>query len=148
MQKTYFLLILLLSLESSTCSITTCGHPIPEGLRDDCSNGLVTATTDDVGNTPDSCCLARGIETYSDDYGQRGTDYRDYCIQIKKSKALEYVNLLEDYFKGVYLDQIILRCGSELVYDSEDPSFSSESSSRLSHIRTLNLWILFTFLLF
>ena len=147
MQKTYFLLILLLSLES-IYSLTKCGTPIPEDFNNDCSNGRVTETSDDVGNTPDSCCLARGIETYSDDNGQRGTDYIDFCIQIKKSKALEYVNLLEDYFKGVYLDQIILRCGSELVYDSEDPSFSSESSSRLSHIRTLNLCILFIFLLF
>ena len=148
MQKTYFLLILLLSLESSICSITTCGHPIPEGLRDDCSNGLVTATTDDVGNTPDSCCLARGIETYSDDYGQRGTDYIDYCIQIKKSKALDYVSLVEKYLNGPYLDQIIIKCGSELVYDSEDPSFSRELSSLSSYIRTLNIWILFIFLLF
>ena len=115
----------------------------------DCSNGLVTKTTDDVGNTPDSCCLARGIESYSNDYGHRDTDYSDYCIQIKKSKALDYASLLEDIFRGPYLDQIIIKCGSELVYDSEDPSFSAESSSSfLSYIRTLNLWILFIFLLF
>jgi hypothetical protein len=62
MQKTYFLLILLLSLES-IYSLTKCGTPIPEGFKNDCSNGLVTETSDDVGNTPDYCCLARGIET-------------------------------------------------------------------------------------
>ena len=141
-----------MSLES-IYSLTTCGRPTPGPMRDDCSNGLVTKTTDDVGNTPDSCCLARGIESYSDDYGHRDTDYSDYCIQIKKSKALDYASLLEDIFRGPYLDQIIIKCGSELVYDSEDPSFSSESSassstSFFSCIRTLNLCLLFIFPLF
>ena len=126
MQKTYFLLILLLSLES-IYSITRCRSSDGYSVRDDCSNGIVTETTDDLGNTPDSCCLAKGIERYSDDYGQRNTDVSTLCLQIKKSKALDYVSLLEDLFTGYYLDQITMTCGSELVYDSKDPSFSEGS---------------------
>ena len=145
MQKAYFLLILLLSLES-IYSITRCSSSDGYSVREnDCSNGIATATTDDLGNTPDSCCIAKGIEHYSEE-GKRYTDVTTLCLQIEKSKALDYVSLLEDWFTGYYLDQITMECGAELVYDSTNPSFSK--ASFLSYIRTLNLFVLFIFLLF
>ena len=146
MQKTYFFLILLLSLEL-IYSITRCRSSDGYSVRDDCSNGIATATTDDLGNTPDSCCIAKGIEHYSEE-GKRYTDVTTLCLQIEKSKALDYVSLLEDWFEGYYLDQITMTCGSELVYDSKDPSFSEESYLFLSYIRTFNICVLFIFLLF
>ena len=146
MQKAYFLLILLLLSLESIYSITRCSSSDGYTVREnDCSNGIATATTDDLGNTPDSCCIAKGIEHYSEE-GKRYTDVTTLCLQIEKSKALDYVSLLEDWFTGYYLDQITMECGAELVYDSTNPSFSK--ASFLSYIRTLNLFVLFIFLLF
>ena len=143
MQKAYFLLILLLLSLESIYSITTCSSSDGYSVREnDCSNGIATATIDDLGNTPDSCCIAKGIEHYSEE-GKRYTDVTTLCLQIEKSKALDYVSLLEDWFTGYYLDQITMECGAELVYDSTNPSFS-----KASYIRTLNLFVLFIFLLF
>ena len=142
MQKAYFLLILLLLSLESIYSITRCSSSDGYSVREnDCSNGIATATTDDLGNTPDSCCIAKGIEHYSEE-GKRYTDVTTLCLQIEKSKALDYVSLLEDWFTGYYLDQITMECGAELVYDSTNPSFSKASKA------TLNLFVLFIFLLF
>ena len=58
MQKTYFLLILLLSLELIN-SIAKCGSQDGKSPREDCSNGILTVSTDDLGNTPDSWYLAK-----------------------------------------------------------------------------------------
>ena len=73
-------------------------------------------------------CIAKGIEHYSEE-GRRYTDVSTLCLQIEKSKALDYVSLLEDYFTGYYLDQITMECGAELVYDSTNPSFSKASKA-------------------
>ena len=145
MQKAYFLLILLLLSLESIYSITTCSSSDGYSVREnDCSNGIATATTDDLGNTPDSCCIAKGIEHYSEE-GKRYTDVTTLCLQIEKSKALDYVSLLEDWFTGYYLDQITMECGAELVYDSTNPSFSKASKASSS---SSNLFVLFIFLLF
>ena len=145
MQKAYFLLILLLLSLESIYSITRCSSSDGYSVREnDCSNGIATATTDDLGNTPDSCCIAKGIEHYSEE-GKRYTDVTTLCLQIEKSKALDYVSLLEDWFTGYYLDQITMECGAELVYDSTNPSFSKASKASSS---SSNLFVLFIFLLF
>ena len=145
MQKAYFLLILLLLSLESIYSITRCSSSDGYSVREnDCSNGIATATTDDLGNTPDSCCIAKGIEHYSEE-GKRYTDVTTLCLQIEKSKALDYVSLLEDWFTGYYLDQITMECGAELVYDSTNPSFLKASKASSS---SSNLFVLFIFLLF
>ena len=143
MQKAYFLLILLLLSLESIYSITRCSSSDGYSVREnDCSNGIATATTDDLGNTPDSYCIAKGIEHYSEE-GKRYTDVTTLCLQIEKSKALDYVSLLEDWFTGYYLDQITMECGAELVYDSTNPSFSKASKASSFIVIIIIIFILY-----
>ena len=136
MHKIYFLLILLFSIES-IFAFAICGYPDKNG---ECT-GKVTATKDDIGNVPDSCCRIFMYEN-DYDYGTKYTDYEEeeYCLQIKKSKAADYVGYILDHTSMIISpDQLTITCDSEVVYDSNLSS---------SYIKILNLLGLFIFLLF
>ena len=69
MEKTYFLLILLFSIESISSRAAVCDHPKGESLKNDCTNGFASASIDNIGNIPDSCCYIYIRETSCDEYG-------------------------------------------------------------------------------
>ena len=85
MQKAYLLFILLLSIKSIysyiDSNIVQCDGPAnaSESLKKDCSNGVVSASVDNIGNVPDSCCRVYLYDRYSDEYGL-WFDEKEYCL--------------------------------------------------------------------
>ena len=147
MQKAYLLFILLLSIKSIysyiDSNIVQCDGPAnaSESLKKDCSNGVVSASVDNIGNVPDSCCRVYLYDRYSDEYGL-WFDEKEYCLQMKKSSASDYINYIKKS-TSVDPDYISITCGNESVLE-----WDRFSSAFFPYIRTFNFWILFLFLLF
>ncbi len=147
MQRAYLFLILLLSIESISSARVSCDIPTntSESLKSDCSNGAVSASIDNIGNVPDSCCKVYIYEGESDGYGGVNTDSEDYCLQIKKSRASDYINYIKE-MTSIDPDYISITCGEERV--AEWDRWDGFSRAFSSYIRTFNLGILFLLLLF
>ena len=147
MQRAYLLLILLLSIESISSARVLCDRPTntSESLKRDCSNGVVSASIDNIGNVPDSCCQVYLVEHDTDGYGGYYKDEEEYCLQIKKSRASDYINYIKE-IASIDPDSIYITCGEERV--AEWDRWDGFSRAFSSYIRTFNLGILFLFLLF
>ena len=147
MQRSYLLLILLISIESISSDKVICDNPTntSERLKYDCTNGVVSASIDNLGNVPDSCCKVYIYEGESDGYGGVNTDTEQYCLQIKKSRASDYINYIKE-MTYIDPDYISITCGEEKV--TEWDRWDRFSRAFSTYIRTFNLGILFLFLLF
>ena len=108
--------------------------------RDDCSDGYATASIDNMGNVPDACCQVFIYELDCDGTYGCSQDHDDYCLQIKKDSAKDYLDYIL-YETSLYPDEVRITCQGEVVFTW----FPSSSSSYISSIKLCILILLLLF---
>ena len=141
--KIFFLsLILLLNsklISSQPYDAVKCSYEDGVRLRRDCSNGIANASVDNAGNVPDSCCQVYIYDRDCDEYGCSG-ESEEYCLQIKKDRAADYIDYIYNR-TTIEPNTIRIACNGTKVIGW----VISLSSSFIRSIRLCLLMLLFLF---
>ena len=107
----------------------TCANEKNSVSFDDCSTGIAAASLDNAGNVPDSCCKVDNYDMFCDGhYGCSGED-EDYCLQIKKDRAEDYIDYIYRNSNLEYPDKIKIICNGVTVIDRKRYSGAFYKSS-------------------
>ena len=139
MRKFSLFLILLLNIQLISSANNYPVYCVNE-QRDDCSDGSATASIDNIGNVPDACCQVFIYELFCDGTYGCDQDHEDYCLQIKKDSAKDYLDYIL-YETNLDPDEVRITCKGEVVLKWSPSSSSADISS-------IKLCILILLLLF